>query len=87
MTPVSNRPPHARPDSPTMSNDRAFFAQFTTRQHEVLVCVLAGDSNPQIAEYLNLSVSSVKRYVAQLLRAAGARRRDEMRARWTLRAL
>ncbi|HEX3918958.1 MAG TPA: helix-turn-helix transcriptional regulator [Caulobacteraceae bacterium] len=67
-----------------MPNQRQFFSQFSTRQHEVLVCVLAGDSNPQIAEYLELSISSVKRYVTQLLKAAGASRRDEVRQRWAL---
>jgi DNA-binding NarL/FixJ family response regulator len=63
-------------------DNRAFFSQFTTRQHEVLVCVLAGDTNTEIAERLEVSVSTVKRSVHQLLQAAGASRRSEIRRRW-----
>jgi DNA-binding NarL/FixJ family response regulator len=68
-------------------HDRSFFSQFTTRQHEVLVCVLAGDSNAEIADFLGLSESSVKRYVAQLLKVAGASGRDQVRAFWAEAAL
>jgi DNA-binding NarL/FixJ family response regulator len=68
-------------------HDRSFFSQFTTRQHEVLVCVLAGDSNAEIASFLGLSESSVKRYVAQLMKVAGAGGRDEVRAQWAAVAL
>jgi DNA-binding NarL/FixJ family response regulator len=67
-------------------DEKTFFSQFTTRQHEVLVCVLAGDSNAEIAEWLALSVSSVKRYAAQLRKMAGADDRSSLRARWGLLA-
>jgi len=63
-------------------HDRSFFSQFTTRQHEVLVCVLAGDSTAEIADFLGLSKSSVKRYVAQLMKVAGASGRAEVRTQW-----
>ena len=65
-----------------MLDSQAFFSQFTTRQHEVLVCVLAGDTNRQIAARLELSESSVKRYVTQLIRMAGAHRRKQVQTRW-----
>lgn len=65
-----------------MLDSQAFFAQFTTRQHEVLVCLLAGDSNSEIADRLKLSVSSVQRYVSQLIKLAGGDRRDQVQARW-----
>ncbi|HEY3797986.1 MAG TPA: helix-turn-helix transcriptional regulator [Caulobacteraceae bacterium] len=66
-----------------MSSNVTFLSQFNTRQHEVLMCLLAGDSNREIADYLHLSVSSVERYVSQLIRAAGARDRNDVRVRWT----
>jgi DNA-binding NarL/FixJ family response regulator len=65
-----------------MAHNRDFFSQFSTRQHEVLVCVLAGDTNSEIAAFLELSESSVKRYVRQLKTAAGVLGREEVRARW-----
>ena len=39
---------------------RADLSRLKTRALEVLVCVMAGDSNVQIAERLGLSVSTVK---------------------------
>jgi len=65
-----------------MVDNREFFSQFSTRQHEVLVCMLAGDTNSEIAAFLELSESSVKRYVRQLKGVAGVRRRQEVRTRW-----
>jgi DNA-binding NarL/FixJ family response regulator len=65
-----------------MAHNRDFFSQFSTRQHEVLVCVLAGDTNSQIAAFLELSESSVKRYVRQLKTVAGVRGREEVRVHW-----
>jgi len=45
-----------------------------------LVCMLAGDSNAEIARFLELSESSVKRYVRQLKVAAGAHGRVSLTA-------
>ena len=53
-------------------------SRLKTRQHEVLACVMAGDANHQIAAYLDLSLSSVNKYVAQLKKVIGAQRREDM---------
>ena len=61
---------------------RTLCPHLTTRQVEVLLCVLAGDDNAQIASYLELSPSSVNRYVRLLHRACGANCRAELRSHW-----
>jgi DNA-binding NarL/FixJ family response regulator len=65
-----------------MLDNLVFFSQFSTRQHEVLLCVLAGDTNSEIAAFLELPESSVRRYVRQLKKIAGVQAREEVRARW-----
>ena len=53
-------------------------SRVTTRQLEVLACLLANDSDRQIADYLELSLSSVRRYVRQLMELSKASRRGEI---------
>jgi DNA-binding CsgD family transcriptional regulator len=48
----------------------------------VLLCVLAGDTTVEIARYLQLSPSSVKRCIGVLLRGCGASRRAELKQHW-----
>jgi DNA-binding NarL/FixJ family response regulator len=61
-----------------MALKHLFSSPLTTRQLEVLLCVEAGDTNPEIARYLEISESSVKRCVSQLLKVSGARRRQDI---------
>jgi DNA-binding NarL/FixJ family response regulator len=68
-----------------MLDNLVFFSQFSTRQHEVLLCVLAGDTNLEIAAYLELPESSVRRYVRQLKKIAGVQAREEVRSHWAER--
>ena len=56
-------------------------SRVTTRQLEVLACLLADDSDRQIADHLGLSVSSVRRYVRQLMELSNASRRGEILSR------
>ena len=60
-------------------------SQLSTRQLEVLLCVLAGDTTAQIADYLDMSPSSVRRYVGQLRKGCGARCRAELTTHWAER--
>ena len=56
-------------------------SRVTTRQLEVLACLLPDDTDVQIADYLGLSVSSVRRYVRQLMELSNASRRGEILSR------
>jgi DNA-binding NarL/FixJ family response regulator len=57
-------------------------SHLSTRQLEVLLCVIAGDTTAEIARYVQLSPSSVKRYIAVLFRGCGARCRPELKLYW-----
>ena len=54
---------------------RAMLASLTPRELEVLRCVVAGATNPEIAGRLHVSLSTVKTHVGQLLAKIGARDR------------
>ena len=62
------------------SDIQTLLPRLSIRQHEVALCILAGDTNAQIAAYLGLSRSSVERYVATVLKAVGARSKTELMA-------
>ncbi|MGZ3376060.1 MAG: response regulator transcription factor [Phenylobacterium sp.] len=53
-----------------------FYNKLTTRQLEVALCVIAGDSNKQIAHQLGISTSTVADHVGRLLIVAGVRSRS-----------
>ncbi|MGA0599868.1 helix-turn-helix domain-containing protein [Caulobacter sp. KR2-114] len=61
-----------------MSDIDALLQTLSTRQHEVALCILAGDSNAEIAAYLNLHRTTVERHVAAVLRILGARCRSDL---------
>ncbi len=48
---------------------REDMARLKTRALEVLLCVLAGDSNAQIADRLDISVSTVKYHLSRLVQS------------------
>ncbi len=48
---------------------REDLARLKTRALEVLLCVLAGDSNAQIADRLDISVSTVKYHLSRLVQS------------------
>lgn len=50
----------------------------TSREKEILELILKGYSNPQIAENLFISVSTVKRHVNNILKKTGAQSRYEL---------
>lgn len=53
-------------------------SQLTTRQLEVLVLVGGGLANKQIATQLDVSISTVKRHMEQLMERTGRRSRAEL---------
>jgi DNA-binding NarL/FixJ family response regulator len=53
----------------------------TRREEEILTRVARGETNHEIADQLYLSLSTVKRHVASLMRKLGARNRVEL-AMW-----
>lgn len=53
-------------------------SQLTTRQLEVLVLVGGGLANKQIAQRLDVSMSTVKRHMEQLMERTGRRSRAEL---------
>jgi len=55
----------------------------SSREHEVLRRIVAGDSNKKIARTLGLSPHTVKRHVANILDKLGARSRAQAAA-WLL---
>ena len=55
-------------------------ASLTSREHEVLRLVTAGESNQAIAVQLGISANTVKFHVSNLLRKVGARTRAELTA-------
>ena len=55
----------------------------SSREHEVLRRIVAGDSNKMIARTLGLSPHTVKRHVANILDKLGARSRAQAAA-WLL---
>jgi len=55
----------------------------SSREHEVLQRIVAGDSNKMIARALGLSPHTVKRHVANILDKVGARSRAQAAA-WLL---
>jgi len=55
----------------------------SSREHEVLQCIVAGDSNKMIARALGLSPHTVKRHVANILGKIGVRSRAQAAA-WLL---
>ncbi|HSW22466.1 MAG TPA: helix-turn-helix transcriptional regulator [Burkholderiaceae bacterium] len=55
----------------------------SSREHEVLQRIVAGDSNKMIARTLGLSPHTVKRHVANILDKLGARSRAQAAA-WLL---
>ena len=57
-------------------------SQLSTRRLEVLLCVIAGDTTAEIAGYLQLSPSSVKRHINLLSQGCGAHRRAELVQHW-----
>ena len=59
------------------ADDRAL-ACLSRREHEVRDRVLAGLSNAEIAEELQLSVRTVEGHVYRLLRKLGLRKRTEL---------
>ena len=65
---LCNQRPHTLPPDP--------FPQLTIRQLEVVRCVMAGDTDRQIAAYLDLPVSNVRRYVSRACDRLGLADRD-----------
>jgi len=53
-----------------------------TRPLEIALCFLAGDSDRRVAERLDISVSSVRRYVRGLVAYFDCASRAELRARF-----
>lgn len=68
-------PPESDPSVPDI---QTLLPKLSIRQHEVALCILEGDTNAQIAAYLDLSRSSVERHVAAVLKAVGARRKSDL---------
>jgi DNA-binding NarL/FixJ family response regulator len=64
------------PDRPAA--DAVVLASLTTREEEVLVAVADGLSNPEIADRLNVSYSTVKTHVSHLLTKLEARDRAQL---------
>ncbi|MBS0410192.1 MAG: helix-turn-helix transcriptional regulator [Proteobacteria bacterium] len=60
------------------SDIQTLLPRLSIRQHEVALCILAGDTNAEIGAYLELSRSSVERHVAAVLKAVGARSKMEL---------
>lgn len=60
-------------------------ADLTPRLQQVLLCLLEGDSNKQVACRLGLSRYTVKEHVDRILRYFGVRSRLELLARWIQR--
>jgi DNA-binding CsgD family transcriptional regulator len=65
------------------SSRSAAKVRLSEREHEVLRCVAAGDSNKVIARALGLSPHTVKRHVANVLGKTNARSRGQAVA-WLL---
>jgi DNA-binding CsgD family transcriptional regulator len=65
-----------------VSRDLKLSSQLSTRQLEVLLCLIAGDTTAEIAGYLQLSPSSVKRYISLLFKGCGAHHRAELVQHW-----
>jgi LuxR family maltose regulon positive regulatory protein len=55
----------------------------SSREHEVLQRIAAGDSNKMIARALGLSLHTVKRHVANILNKLDLRSRGQAAAWWT----
>lgn len=56
---------------------RSEAATLTPRQHEVLLCLMQGQPNKQIARELGIGEGTVKLHIAAVLRALRARNRTE----------
>ncbi|MDL5155223.1 response regulator [Actinomycetospora termitidis] len=64
--------------APGPSSSRAPSEPLTGRETEVVAAVASGDTNPEIAERLVISLSTVKVHVAAAQRKIGARNRTEI---------
>lgn len=69
-------PPPARPAEPARGASREKLA-LTPREHEVLVSLMRGHSNKQIARALGIGEGTVKVHLASVFRALGAQNRTE----------
>ena len=69
--------------SPPLPAAPRFKGPLSSREHEVLQRIVAGDSNKMIARALGLSPHTVKRHVANILDKLGARSRAQAAA-WLL---
>jgi DNA-binding NarL/FixJ family response regulator len=61
-----------------MLPDATVTALLTSREHEVLLEVARGHSNPEIAERLHMSAATAKTHVSRLLTKLGARDRTQL---------
>jgi len=78
---IISQAPERLGETPGMVAKQIFTSSLSIRHLEVLLCVDAGDTNGEIARYLEISESSVKRCVGQLLKVSGARRRRDISER------
>lgn len=76
------RPQDAVTDKVLQTHDASNNAGLTVKEREVVVLLLCGCSNPEIAEELYVSVPTVRTHVRSILRKLGAAcRRDLLRSR------
>ncbi len=68
--------PPPRPAAPPAGPPKDRLA-LTPREHEVLVCLMKGQSNKQIARTLGIGEGTVKVHLASVFRALGAQNRTE----------
>lgn len=59
----------------------------TPREREVLVCLLSGASEKEVAAQLSISQQTVHAHVKSLYRACGVSSRPQLMARWLLHAM
>ena len=70
---------HIFPDNtPELKLGQALSTEFTERELEVLRELMTGDSNQEIADRMNVSVSTLKTYIQHLQDKTGFRNRTEL---------
>lgn len=70
----------APPQPPSPSGERAYRAELTAREQDILDGILQGWSNAQLAERHHISVPTVKTHVSNVLTKLGARSRSHAAA-------